>query len=312
MVKNFANTYLYTKYDEYEKQIFTFVMNATEIDKDTSEFDDIAYDVKRRQISSKLLKILKSNKVILVSGDKPLPKAFKVTCMKDIKGNGKDRKIFIDVSDIIYKDSSGKYVCRDVDILISYLVSAMSNMVYYIDEKRFINNSSLTKDGAACFSKLFTHVVDYVSKISAVPGSKGKCMYLTAMYYLANVLGKDINMEGTYTIAKRLSGISDREVDMINMQLNRDAFLNIKTFSEALSDILKISRLTLDVIVEKWMYLYGTGTVFALEHFPSFATMITDSYIGAYINNQKTIEKIIGREMVDFAKNIVEIGGSSV
>ena len=36
MVKNFANTYLYTKYDEYEKQIFTFVMNATEIDKDTS------------------------------------------------------------------------------------------------------------------------------------------------------------------------------------------------------------------------------------------------------------------------------------
>ena len=92
MVKNFANTYLYTKYDEYEKQIFTFVRNATEIDKDTSEFDDISYDVKRRQISSKLLKILKSNKVILVSGDKPLPKAFKVTCMKDIKGNGKDRK----------------------------------------------------------------------------------------------------------------------------------------------------------------------------------------------------------------------------
>lgn len=312
MVKNFANTYLYTKYDEYEKQIFTFVMSSTEIDKNIPEFEDIAYDVKRRQISSKLLKVLKSDKVILLIGEKPLPKAFKVTCMRDIKGNRSDRKIFIDVSDIIYKDSTGKYICRDVDVLISYLVSAMTNMVYYIDERRFAGNSQLNKIGAECFAKLFTHVVDYVTKISTMPDSRTKCIYMSSMYYLANIAGKDVNMEGTYNIAKKISGISDREADIIDLQIDRSAFMNIKTFTESLSDVLKISKLTLDVIVEKWMYIYGVGTVFGLEHFPSFATMLTDAYVGAYINNQKTIEKITGREMVDFAKTIVDVGGSSV
>ncbi len=312
MVKNFANTYLYTKYDEYEKQIFTFVMGATEIDKDLPEFEDIEYDVKRRQISSKLLKILKSDKVVLLSGEKPLPKAFKVTCMRDIKGNKDDRKIFIDVSNIIYKDKSGKLVCRDTDILISYLVSAMTNMVYYVDERRFSGNSQITKLGAESFAKLLTYVVDYLTKISTMPDSRAKCMYLTSMYFLGNIMGKDINMEGTLNIAKKISGISDREADIIALQLDRDAFLNIKTFIEALSDLLKVSKLTLDVVVEKWMYIYGTGTVFALEHFPSFATMMTDAYVGAYINNQKTIEKIVGREMVDFSKAIVEVGGNCV
>lgn len=312
MPKNFSNTYLYTKYGEYEKHIFTFVMSAIEIDKNVPAFDDIAYDVKRRQISSSLLKILKSNKVVLLIGEKPLPKPFKVTCMKDIKANSMERKIFIDVSDIIRKDSTGKYICREVDILISYLVSAMINMIYYIDEKRFISNASLTKQGADCFSSLFTYVVDYVAKISVVPGSKGKCIYLSAMYYLSNILGKDPNMESTYTIAKNLSGISDREADMINLQISNDAFLNVKLFIESLSDVLKVSKLTLDVVVEKWMFLFGTGTVFGLEHFPSFATMITDAYVGAYINNQKTIEKIAGRPMVDFSKNIIDIGGHSV
>ena len=33
MAKTYAATYLYSKYSEYEKQLFTFIMNGTEIDK---------------------------------------------------------------------------------------------------------------------------------------------------------------------------------------------------------------------------------------------------------------------------------------
>ena len=37
MSKTYAGTYLYTQYSEYEKQIFSFMMSASEIDKGTSD-----------------------------------------------------------------------------------------------------------------------------------------------------------------------------------------------------------------------------------------------------------------------------------
>ena len=60
MAKTYAGTYLYTQYSEYEKQIFSFMMSGEEIDKDTSDFDDIKYEVKKRQVSNSLVKVLES------------------------------------------------------------------------------------------------------------------------------------------------------------------------------------------------------------------------------------------------------------
>lgn len=313
-MKSFANTYLYNQYPEYEKNIFSFVMTGTEIDKGIPEFDDIYTDVKRRQVSAKLVKILMSDKVVLMISEKPLPKAFKVICIKDVKGGSNEKKIYIDCTGVIVKNSSGRYVCtsNNVDILISYLVAAMHTMIYYIDTKRLDGNAKLNQAGVACFSSLMTHVVDYVAKISVMGTAKTKCIYLSSLYYLANILDKDIHNESIKRIAINQAKISVREAEMIDMQLDPNSFINIKFFAETLAKILRISKLSLDVIVEKWMYLYGPGTVFGLELFPSFATMITDTYVGCYINNQKTIEKITGNAMVEFSKTIIQIGSDAV
>jgi hypothetical protein len=60
------------------------------------------------------------------------------------------------------------------------------------------------------------------------------------------------------------------------------------------------------------MTVYGTGTIFGLEIFPAFASMLTDTYVGAYLNNQKTIEKIAGSSMIEFTKVLLSIGAESV
>ena len=60
------------------------------------------------------------------------------------------------------------------------------------------------------------------------------------------------------------------------------------------------------------MSIYGTGTVFALEIFPAFASMLTDAYVGAYLNNQKTIEKITNTSMIEFTKTLLSIGAELV
>ena len=88
--------------------------------------------------------------------------------------------------------------------------------------------------------------------------------------------------------------------------------MNIKYFIREVGKILRLNKLTLEVFVEKWIFLFGTGTHFALELFPSFASMVTDAYVGCYINNQKTIEKIIGRDMVNFSNIIFKIGSDAI
>ena len=316
MAKTYAGTFLYRQYHEYEQKILSFLMKGTEIDKYVEDFDDIRYEVKKRQVSNALVKILDSKSVVLVIGSEPMTKSFKVFCAKDVKGPRKDKmKVFIDCTNIITIDKdSGRYVCRgnNIDIFISYLVSAMHTYIYYIDENRLVNNSKIMSTGAQAFASLFTGVVDYICKISSMPSVKAKCQYMTALYYLANLLGKDYTSSSCRAIAKKISGMSDRDAGIVDMQIKPESMMNIKMFVETLADVLHISKLTLDIIVERWMTNYGTGTVFALEMFPAFASMLTDAYVGAYLNSQKAIEKITGNNMVEFTKTILSIGAESV
>lgn len=316
MAKTYAATYLYGQYSEYEKQIFSFIMTGSEIDKDTDAFDDIKYEVRKRQVSNSLVKVLESKEVVLMHNEVPLSKAFKVFCAKDLKGPKKNKmKVFIDCSNIITKnEDTGRYTCRgnNIDILISYLVSAMHTLIYYADESRITNNAKAISTGAQAYASLFTHVVDYSCKISSMPSIKAKCQYLAALYYIGNILHKDHTTEGSRRIAKKISGLSDREAGIVDIQLKPESMMNIKYFVETCSNILRLNKLTLDVVVERWMSIYGTGTVFALEMFPAFASMITDAYVGAYLNNQKTIEKIAGTSMIEFTKVLLSIGAESV
>jgi hypothetical protein len=47
-----------------------------------------------------------------------------------------------------------------------------------------------------------------------------------------------------------------------------------------------------------------------MEYFPAFSAMITDAYNGGYLNQQKTIEKVCGAEMVEYSKQVITLIGS--
>lgn len=316
MAKTYSGTFLYRQYSEYEKEIFSFMMTGTEIDKDVDSFDDIKYDVKRRQVGNSLVKVLESKQVVLLTNKKPLPKSFKVFCAKDIKGPKKDKmKVFIDCSGIISEDNaSGAYTCKgnNIDIFISYLVSAMHTLIYYADENRIVSNTKIMHAGAQAFASLITQAIDSVYKLSSMHTLRNKCMYLASLYYLSNLLGKDYTSEGSRKIAKKISGLSDRDAGIVDISIKKETMMDINYFVQSLSDILHLNKLTVDVLTERWMMLYGTGTVFALEMFPAFASMLTDAYVGAFVNSQKRIETVAGATMTEFTKTILSIGSESI
>ena len=88
--------------------------------------------------------------------------------------------------------------------------------------------------------------------------------------------------------------------------------MNINYFIKDCGDILKLPNMAIDIILDRWMKMYGVGTALALELYPSLASMITNAYVGCYINQQKSIEKICGRTMVEFSKDILRIGEGAV
>ena len=95
-------------------------------------------------------------------------------------------------------------------------------------------------------------------------------------------------------------------------QCDEKDFESIKSFVEKLADLIKVPALKVDNVIDKWMYLYGSNTVFAIEYYPALSAMLTDAYCGAYINNQKTIEKVVGNTLVSYTKNVIAKGGTLV
>ena len=316
MPKTYAQTFLYGQYPDYEKKLFDFLLNGKEVDKNSEEFEDIKYEVRRRQISPALIKVLESDKVVLITHSAPIAKAFKVFCAVDVKHGGKKtqtKKVYIDCTNIFKKSDSGKYQCSNIDMFCSYLVSAMVNYIYNIDDRRFSGDSTILKTGSNAFSLLVSHIVDYCCKISSIGNSRNKCIYICSLYYFSNILGLDVNNNTSLkATARKNSNLSEREAGIVEMQLLSGWDSNVKTLVQSISSCLNLSKLTLDLVIERWMYIFGPGTVFATEIFPAFSSLITDAYVGAYLNNQKTIEKVLGTNMVEFTKAVLRIGGDAV
>ena len=137
-------------------------------------------------------------------------------------------------------------------------------------------------------------------------------MYLAAIYFQASVLYKNDINDATRAVAMKVSGLDKRQADIaeIFMTEPEKQLLDIDRFIKFISKAFKLNDLTTELVVDKWLYLFGTGYQFSLEIAPAFFKLITDTYAGAYINRQKNIEKVLGKSIISVTKDIFEIGQS--
>lgn len=307
-IKNFGQSFLYGKAD-YNKEITEYIIKTTRIDKESKAFDNIKYVIQRNQVTSYLVNFLEKKALVLML-DHPMPLSFKVFTAKDMRYDGQT-KVFVDCSGlIIHNQSSGEYEIHNasIDTFIAYLLAAMNAIIYSAKPSLLTNNTALLNTGTECFAKLFTNIIDYM-RIGGVDNVREKTLYLSSLYYQIGVLLKE-DTPTVYQRAKKISGLSDREIDLLLVKVPVASFENLNTFVTALAKVLNVEgELKVDNFIEKWVFLYKGGTHFGAELYPSFANMLIYSYVGSYIVNQKTIEKILGRSMVEFCKTLFKIGG---
>ena len=304
--KPISSCFLYNKSNDYTSKMSNAIMKAERINKNSEAFmEDVALELKRSKMPIYTMKILTSSNTHLIWPSEPLPKGLKVFAAKDIKNGGKKYNIFIDCTGVITKKANDRYGVK-VDVLIAYMLSAKNNMLYYALPGALTKKSSDLVLMTRCFSKLFTHVIDYISNISVIPEQREKCRYLSAKYFLTTVANIE-DEERIEDIAVKAADITEAQARVFNISTSSVVFNSLPAFVDNLKDVFKLPKLTLTLVIEKFMHLYGVGTVFALEFLPTFLSLITDAYCGVYLNMQKTIEKILGKDLVELGKsNIYE------
>lgn len=318
-IKTYSDCWLYQKYPAYRTRMLDAIVKDPVIDKSTEEFKDVIYEVKRTRVSEAMLRILRSTNTILLDCDNPMPRTLKVFYARDPKSKGNNiGRVFIDCTGVIVKESNSKDYRVDDVKLLSYLVNGAVCMIYHKAPTAITRRSSLIEAATSAFAKCFTGIIDYLVKVSIQESNKVKVLYLSSMYFLEGILKMD-QEETSRNIAKRIAGISDREANMLDILLDRVShqtgdkdpkpFENIKTFVASLRDVMKYDQkvISKDIVVERWMMQYGPGTVFALEYFPAFSAMMTDAYQGGYLNNQRSIEKVCGQNMIQYSKQAISM-----
>ena len=305
--KPITGCFLYTKMNDYTSKMTDAIMKAERISKNNEVFmEDVALELKRSKAPAYMMKILTSANTHLIWPNEPLPKGLKVFGANDIKNNIKKTNIFIDCTGIITKKNNGRYNVK-IDTLIAHLVSAKNTMMYYslpgVLTKKGSDLVLMTK----CFSKLFTHVIDYISNISVIPEQREKCRYLASKYFLTTVAGIEDYESRVNDIATKASEITEAQARIFSISTSEVNFDSLPAFVDDLKTVFKLPKLSLTLVIEKFMHLYGVGTVLALEFLPAFLTLVTDAYCGVYLNLQKTIEKVLGKDLVELGKsNIYE------
>lgn len=307
-IKTHASTYAFKRIAEngenIERNLVEYITKANRIDKASTSFDNIRNQVKIRQTTAVLYRVMMMPDVILTTYDKELPASFKVLYVKDIRTSDKRPKVFIDVTGLL-QFVNGQWTTKEIDKLCAYLIGALAYLVYYTDPNRFMVNSTITTNATICYTKLFTGVIDNLRPINYTE-NKLKISYIVSVYFLVTMMNKDVRE--AQKIATHIIQANPREVSAWDYYYTEDDFVDIKTFVDMLATTFKLKGLDYDTFFNRWMILMGKGAVYALELLPAFIVTMGYSYVGAYLNNQKYIESTCGKAGIELVEALLRTG----
>lgn len=306
--KTFDNSFFFTQYgemDKHHKNIAEFIIGAQRIeDKNGDAFRGILEDVKRSQKTSVLYSVLLRDDVVICVNKIEMPRAFKVFAAKDLKTD-RQTKVFIDATGLISM-VNGYYVCKKPDVFATYLFQALGWLLYNNDTLKLMNDSTVTINGTYSFAALCDYLIGYF-RFFGYQENRQKVIYLCSLYYLVHIMGKDNDLY-TQGLAAKVANITPSLASAYKLYYTDDCFKDIHSFITNLASVFKFKGLTTEVFISKWIYLYGEGTQYACELFTGFTNLMIATYCGVYIVNQKKVESLCAKYMVNFVNAIMKLG----
>ena len=311
--KNFADCSLYAKTNAEgltaEKQLIDFLLNGQRINYGDPSFKNIRDNLKSRVNAAVLYRLLQNGGINFVIAKRELPSAFKIFYGRDPRSASRHKTIFVDVTGLIY-EQNGVFYCKDIDKFSTYLLGVLANYLYYLDNSKLLRNGNLQRASVSAFCKMFGGLLDYL-RVTGYLENRPRILYITGVYFGTNVMGLDMaTARKVSMIANKLTPQEAKAADYYYVA--EDEFIDIDSFCNSIINTFKLKDLTTGVVLDRWYFLYGKGTHFALELYPAFLQTVLYAYSGTYLNNWKRIESVIGRDMTDIATMILKIGSESI
>ncbi len=310
-VKTFADCAIYAKVDEAgfstERALITFIMSADRIDISSNAFKGVVSQLKSRAQSAVVIRMLQQGNVVLGIASKELSPSMKVFYAKDIKAGNKSKKVFVDVTGIITLEN-GFFVCKNIDKFAAYLLGVLIMETYYTDPNKFISNGALQKLSTTSFIKLYCALLNEL-RMPGYINNKAKIQYIVGVYFAHTVMG--LELPQARLVASSAMSMNKQEAATIDFYYSEDDLKNIYAFTESITKTFKLKDLTTDGLINKWIYAYGKGTMYALELYPAFLTLVMYAYSGSYINNMKRIESVLKGELVEIANIVLRVGNDA-
>jgi hypothetical protein len=85
-------------------------------------------------------------------------------------------------------------------------------------------------------------------------------------------------------------------------------FMDIDTFVTMIAGTFKLKGLNTEVFIGEWNHSFSRATTYACELFTNFVGVLVATYSGAYIVNQRQIERCCSKSMIAVSTEILKIG----
>lgn len=214
--------------------------------------------------------------------------------------------------------SIGGSKVRPIAVIDNYAVREKGNDQLTIDPKKLyvllegafiasqvhkqfhkMNNTTLYTHGCSLFAHMFARVLNKKFALNVEKTAFAKIIYITAKYYFINILRmNDSDLVQNYAI--REAGLSTIVVKEVDEAFTAEHFADIGVFIKRIAEVNYLfthglKQLTVRNYIEGFIEMYGSSSVFALEHFSYFIFNIFSAVNGGFLNNQYSFDDIIGK-----------------
>ncbi len=237
-----------------------------------------------------ILKLLENNEIVLLFSDKPTLKVTVALPAFTAVKNGKP-VVFVNISNHAKRYNDGTFQIDD-RVLFSLLTAG------YIEYIWQFNYDSVSRKGHIIYQPFAESYAEAIKKvfyrlysIGASPQDVIKIEYFAAKFALNYMLG--INVDDARTIATKMVGTSEAFISIIDANNWHFEDNGLESLFNMIGMNIRGIKISESAIVETWLKTFGQSSAFALDYLPAFATMLSNASIGAYLNNQKSVESIL-------------------
>lgn len=301
-IKNNFNSYsdyfkLYSM--ENKNKIIKGIESATTVDLESEDFKLIIMKINNKYVVPEYLyKFIKSKNVRVIVGNTKVAKGLNVLTIND--------EVIINVSDILYiNKNTGKLDCRDINKLLHYFYLGIISYSLNKFPKAFLRKNDFVTCGTKIFTEMYSYVFEYLYKLSSNIHSYDKLKYIVAVFHCMNHLSMNYNEASK--IATKISGLRDKEINSIEFRMNTDLDFTqgFFKFHERVKDIIDLRKdVSLPVFTDKWIFLYGEGTQFALDMELPFIDIITSINDNLFVVAKNNVERMCAKEVSRYATSI--------